>query len=190
MLLHYCSILKSAVDILIVTGQRTGEGLLLLPHASIGQNKDRPVTSTPATKLGEKQRELSTYERLKQSMSVLDGPDDEDEFENLSMFHQDIWQQRLRLNGGAEKSRDLNILAYTKWLLKYWACRRCQVTRNGYALAQDVRSLGTEHVSWQTIEKLKRLGNWVRNDLIRKPYVAVDDEIMDISGSGGEVFVP
>ncbi len=45
--------------------------------------KDRPVTSTPTTKLGENQRELSTYERLKQLMCVLDGPGDEDEFEKF-----------------------------------------------------------------------------------------------------------
>jgi hypothetical protein len=35
------------------------------------------------TKPGEKQREPSTYELLKQSMSVLDGPGDEDEFEKF-----------------------------------------------------------------------------------------------------------
>ena len=45
--------------------------------------KDRPVTSISATKLGEEQRELLTYERLKQSMSVLDGPGDEDDFEKF-----------------------------------------------------------------------------------------------------------
>ena len=33
----------------------------------------------------------------------------------------------------------------------------------------------------ETIEKLECLGNWVQNDLIRKLYVAVGDEIMDIS---------
>ena len=42
----------------------------------------------------------------------------------------------------------------------------------------------------ETIEKLECLGNWVKNDLIRKLYVAVDDEIMDISGSRDEVFLP
>ena len=47
------------------------------------KHKDRPVTSTPMTKLGENQRELLTYERLKQSMCVLDRPSDEDEFEKF-----------------------------------------------------------------------------------------------------------
>lgn len=45
--------------------------------------KDLPVASTPATNLGGGQRELSTYERLKQSMSVLDGAGDEDDFERF-----------------------------------------------------------------------------------------------------------
>ena len=45
-------------------------------------------------------------------------------------------------------------------------------------------------LSAETIEKLECLGNWVQNDLIRKLYVAVDDEIMDISGNGGEVPMP
>jgi len=41
----------------------------------------------------------------------------------------------------------------------------------------------------ETIKKLKYLGNWVKNDLIRKLYVVVDDEIMDISGDRDEVFL-
>jgi len=41
----------------------------------------------------------------------------------------------------------------------------------------------------ETIEKLECLGNWVKNDLIRKLYVAVDDEIMDISGDRDKVFL-
>ena len=45
-------------------------------------------------------------------------------------------------------------------------------------------------LSAESIEKLECLGNWVQNDLIRKLYVAIGDEIMDISGSGGEVFIP
>ena len=45
--------------------------------------KDWPITSTSVTESGEKQRELSMYEHLKQSMSVLDGPGDEDEFEKF-----------------------------------------------------------------------------------------------------------
>ncbi len=41
----------------------------------------------------------------------------------------------------------------------------------------------------ETIKKLKYLGNWVKNDLIRKLYVVVDDEIMDISGDRDKVFL-
>jgi hypothetical protein len=45
-------------------------------------------------------------------------------------------------------------------------------------------------LSAETIEKLECLSNWVKNDLIRKLCVAVDDEIMDISGSDGEYLPP
>jgi hypothetical protein len=47
-------------------------------------------------------------------------------------------------------------------------------------------------VSWDrarlgvgNIEKTEYLGNWNKNDLIRQVYVAVDDEMVDISGSDG-----
>lgn len=33
-----------------------------------------------------------------------------------------------------------------------------------------------------TVEGLQCLGNWVKNDLIRKLYVAVDDEMIDVTG--------
>jgi hypothetical protein len=48
-------------------------------------------------------------------------------------------------------------------------------------------------VSWdwarlgvENIEKTECLGNWNKNNLIRQVYVAVGDEIVDISGSDGE----
>jgi hypothetical protein len=150
--------------------------------------KDRPVTSTPAAELGEKQRELTTYERLKQSMSVLDGPGDEDEFEKF-------------INA---PPRHIT----TKTPLEWW-CREEQRFEYPHlhqmaievlsvpAMSDDperVFSCTRRTISWdrarlsaETIEKLECLSNWVRNDLIRKLYVAVDDEIMDISGSDGEV---
>lgn len=45
------------------------------------------------------------------------------------------------------------------------------------------------HLSAEIIEKLECLGNWVKNDLIRKLYVVVDDEIMDISEDHDEIFL-
>ena len=45
-------------------------------------------------------------------------------------------------------------------------------------------------LSTETIEKLECLGNWVQNDLIRKLYIVVDNEIIDISGNGSEVPIP
>lgn len=45
-------------------------------------------------------------------------------------------------------------------------------------------------LSAETIEKLQCLSNWVKIDLIRKLYVAVDDETIDISGGDDEMPDP
>jgi hypothetical protein len=47
----------------------------------------------------------------------------------------------------------------------------------------DRARLGVEN-----IEKTECLGNWNKNDLIRKVYVTVEDEIVDISGSDSELL--
>jgi hypothetical protein len=151
--------------------------------------KDRPVTLTSMTKPGEKQREPSTYELLKQSMSVLDGPGDEDEFEkfvNAPPRHMttktplEWWcreEQRLeypRLHQMAIEV--LSVPAMSDDPERVFSCTRRTI------------SWDRTRLSAETIEKLECLGNWVKNDLIRKLYVAVDDEIMDISGDRDEVF--
>ena len=43
-------------------------------------------------------------------------------------------------------------------------------------------------LSAATVEKLECLNSWVKNDLIRNLYVAEGDEVMDISGSDGDVY--
>lgn len=146
--------------------------------------KDRPVILIPATKLGEKEREPSTYQRLKQSMSVLDGPSDEDEFEkfiNTPPRHMttksplEWWcreEQRLeypRLHQMAIEV--LSVPAMSDDPERVFSCTRRTISWDRTRLLAE------------TIEKLECLGNWVQNDLIRKLYVAVDDEIMDISGT-------
>ncbi|KAH8654706.1 hypothetical protein BGZ61DRAFT_434950 [Ilyonectria robusta] len=45
--------------------------------------KDRPLAPIPSTQPDDERREISPYERIKQSMSVLDEPGDEDEFEKF-----------------------------------------------------------------------------------------------------------
>ncbi|KAK2669153.1 hypothetical protein RAB80_014679, partial [Fusarium oxysporum f. sp. vasinfectum] len=45
--------------------------------------KDRPLSSDSAARLSNERREVTPYERIKQSMSVLDEPGDEDEFEKF-----------------------------------------------------------------------------------------------------------
>lgn len=49
-------------------------------------------------------------------------------------------------------------------------------------------------VSWDrarfladTVEELQCLGNWVKNDLIRKLYVAIGDEIINITGGDNDM---
>jgi hypothetical protein len=50
-----------------------------------------------------------------------------------------------------------------------------------YIVSWDRARLGVEN-----IEKTECLGNWNKNDLIQQIYVAIDDEIIDISGSDSE----
>lgn len=80
--------------------------------------------------------------------------------------------------------------------------------RNGFAVGFDeaacrlavdhttVRSgllhllaFGRRTISWDrsrltagTIEELQCMSNWVRNDLIRKVYVSVDDDVIEVGG--------
>lgn len=153
--------------------------------------KDRPVTSTPTTKPGETQHEPSAYELLKQSMSVLDGPGDEDEFEKFVNAQPRHMTTKTPLEWWCREEQRLE---YPR--LHQMAIEVLSVP----AMSDDPERVfsGTRRtISWdrtrlsaETIEKLECLGNWVKNDLIRKLYVAVDDEIMDISGSHDEVFHP
>ena len=142
------------------------------------------------TKPGEKQREPSTYELLKQLISVLDGPSDEDEFKkfvNAPLRHMIIktplewWcreEQRLeypRLHQMAIEV--LSVLAMSDDPERVFSCIRRTISQDRTRLLAEI------------IEKLECLGNQVKNDLIRKLYVVVDDEIMDISGDRDKVFL-
>lgn len=48
--------------------------------------KNRPLLSEAASRLGSEQSEMTPYQRIKQSMSVLDEPGDEDEFEKFITY--------------------------------------------------------------------------------------------------------
>ena len=45
-------------------------------------------------------------------------------------------------------------------------------------------------LSADTVEKLQCLSNWVKNDLIRKVYVAVDDEVMEVASDDDDISGP
>lgn len=52
---------------------------------------------------------------------------------------------------------------------RVFSCARRTIPRDRSRLSAD------------TVEKLQCLSNWVKNDLIRKVYVAVDDEVMEVA---------
>ncbi|KAL5583979.1 hypothetical protein FOVSG1_015330 [Fusarium oxysporum f. sp. vasinfectum] len=108
--------------------------------------RDRPLSSDSAARLSNERREVTPYERIKQSMSVLDEPGDEDEFEKFVNSP----PRHMTTNTPLE-----------------WA-----------------------RLSTDTIEKLQWLSNWVKNDLIRKLYVAIDDEIMVVAGDDDDIPDP
>ncbi|KJZ68669.1 hypothetical protein HIM_11941 [Hirsutella minnesotensis 3608] len=149
--------------------------------------KDRPLISAAASCTGGGRVEMTPYQRIKQSMSVLDEPGDEDEFEKFI----------------ASPPRHMS----TSTPLEWW-CREEQ--RSEYPrlhqLAVDILSVpamsdeservfscARRTISWDrarlsadTMEKVQCLGSWVKNDLIRKLYVQVDDKAMAISGHMNE----
>jgi hypothetical protein len=45
-------------------------------------------------------------------------------------------------------------------------------------------------LSADTVEKLQCLNNWVKNDLIRKVYVAVDVEVMEVASDDDDINGP
>jgi predicted phosphodiesterase len=59
-----------------------------------------------------------------------------------------------------------------------------------FSCARRTISWDRARLSTDTIEKLQCLGNWVKNDLIRKLYVAIDDEIMVVAGDDDDIPDP
>ncbi|KAK9443882.1 transposase-like protein [Metarhizium brunneum] len=135
--------------------------------------KTRSLTATVALQPRKERLEMSPYERIKQSMSVLDEPVDEDEFEKFI------------------NSPPRQVTAKTP--LEWW-CREEQRMEflSVPAMSDDperVFSCRRRTISWdrarmtpETIEKSQCLSSWVKNDLIRRVYVSVEVEIMDAYG--------
>ncbi|KAK2676667.1 hypothetical protein RAB80_008853 [Fusarium oxysporum f. sp. vasinfectum] len=65
--------------------------------------KDRPLSSDSAARLSNERREVTPYERIKQSMSVLDEPGDEDEFEKFSNINLDYTSPMLEWLSQSDK---------------------------------------------------------------------------------------
>ncbi|KAF6515003.1 hypothetical protein HZS61_008783 [Fusarium oxysporum f. sp. conglutinans] len=153
--------------------------------------KDRPLSSDSAARLSNERREVTPYERIKQSMSVLDEPGDEDEFEkfvNSPPRHMttntplEWWcreEQRIEYPRLHQMAIDiLSVPAMSDDPERVFSCARRTISWDRARLSTD------------TIEKLQCLSNWVKNDLIRKLYVAIDDEIMVVAGDDDDIPDP
>ncbi|EXU94991.1 hAT family dimerization domain protein [Metarhizium robertsii] len=175
---------KSAGGTLIAIGPRNGSRRPLMAHGAFGRNtKTRPLSSELACS-GNERREATPYQRIKQSMSVLDTLGDEVEFEkfvNSAPRHMmtktplEWWcreEQRMEYPRLHQMALDvLSVPAMSDDPERVFSCTRRTISWDRARLSPG------------TIEGLQCLGNWVKNDLIRKLYVAVDDEIIDVTGS-------
>ena len=56
-----------------------------------------------------------------------------------------------------------------------------------FSCARRTISWDRARLSADTMEKLQCLSNWVKNDLIRKVYVAVGGKVMDVAGGDDDV---
>jgi hypothetical protein len=139
--------------------------------------RHRPLVAEANSNLSSEGLGMTPYQRIKQSMSVLDVPGDEDEFEKFITSS----PRHMSTNSPLE-----------------WWCRQEQ--RSEYprlhqmaidilsvpAMSDDperVFSCTRRTISWdraclsaKTIEKTQCLSNWVKNGLIRKLYVTMNDE--------------
>ncbi|OBS16237.1 hypothetical protein FPOA_13041 [Fusarium poae] len=153
--------------------------------------KDRPLSSDSAARLSNERREVTPYERIKQSMSVLDEPGDEDEFEkfvNSPPRHMttntplEWWcreEQRIEYPRLHQMAIDiLSVPAMSDDPERVFSCARRTISWDRARLSTD------------TIEKLQCLSNWVKNDLIHKLYVTIDDEIMVVAGDDDDIPDP
>ncbi|KAJ6436407.1 putative AC transposase [Purpureocillium lavendulum] len=153
--------------------------------------KDRPLASESASRLRNERGEATPYERIKQSMSVLDKTDDEDELEKFvesaprhttTKTPLEWWcrdEQRMEYPRLHQMALDIfSVPAMSDDPERVFSCARRTISWDRARLSAD------------TIEELQCLGNWVKNDLIRKLYVAVDDEIIDVAGADDESADP
>lgn len=151
--------------------------------------KDRPLPSKSMARLNDTERRVVTpYERIKQSMSVLDEPGNEDEFEKFinsppglmtTSTPLEWWcreEQRIEFPRLHQLAIDvLSVQAMSDDPERVFSCARRTISWDRARLSADI------------IEKLQCLSNWVKNDLIRKVYVAVDDNVIEVSGGNDNI---
>lgn len=144
--------------------------------------KNRPLTAAAALQPRKEPVQMSPYERIKQSMSVLDDPGDEDEFERfisspprqvMSKTPLEWWcreEQRMEYPRLHQMAIDiLSVPAMSDEPERVFSCTRRTVSWDRARLAAE------------TIEKTQCLGNWVKNGLIRKVYVPSEDDMSQMT---------
>ncbi|KAM3446825.1 hypothetical protein NHJ6243_010206 [Beauveria neobassiana] len=148
--------------------------------------KNRPLVAACALQPPKERLDMSPYERLKQSMSVLDEPGDEDEFEKfinapprqvMSRTPLEWWcreEQRMEYPRLHQMAIDiLSVPAMSDDPERVFSCARRTISWDRARLTPE------------TVERTQCLGSWVKNDLIRKVYVSMEDELIDASGDEG-----
>lgn len=123
---------------------------------------------------------MSPYERIRQSMSVLDEAGDEDEFEKfincpprqmVAKTPLEWWcreEQKMEYPRLHQMAVDiLSVPAMSDDPERVFSCARRTISWDRASLAPD------------TVEKSQCVSNWVKNGLIRKVYVAGEDEVKD-----------
>ncbi|KJZ70186.1 hypothetical protein HIM_10409 [Hirsutella minnesotensis 3608] len=153
--------------------------------------KDRPLSPESTVRLRGSERQeaaLTPYERIKRSMSVLDDPGNEDEFDkfiNSPPKHMtantplEWWcreEQRVEYPRLHQLAIDvLSVPAMSDDPERVFSCARRTISWDRARLSAD------------TVEKLQCLSNWVKNDLIRKAFVDVDNDPGELADGKGNM---
>jgi hypothetical protein len=149
--------------------------------------KDRPLGTSNTISTDAKAYIQNAYDLLAQSLDVTDADDNDDEFDRfivaapcrISCPPLEWWcREEQRVEYPLLHQMAIDILSIAPMSDEpervFSGCRR--------TISWDRARLGVGN-----IEKTECLGNWNKNDLIRQIYVMVDDDIVDVSGSDGEL---
>ncbi|KAJ6437990.1 putative AC transposase [Purpureocillium lavendulum] len=153
--------------------------------------KDRPLPSESAARSSDERREATPYERIRRSMSVLDEPGDEDEFEKFVNSPPRPMTTNTPLEWWCREEQRMEYPRLHQMALDMLSVpAMSDDPERVFSGARRTISWDRARLSADTIEELQCLGNWVKNDLIRKLYVAVDEGVIDVAGSDNDVTDP